>query len=77
MESFVLVVDTGSFSAVPRRLNVGQPAVSKMVTQLEERLGVKRDLPRNCGLAWRAVGVPAVPVDKARMRTCVTPEHCA
>ena len=41
MEAFVLVVDTGSFSAAARRLNVGQPAVSKMVAQLEERLGVK------------------------------------
>jgi DNA-binding transcriptional LysR family regulator len=41
MEAFVVVVDTGSFSAAARRLNVGQPAVSKMVAQLEERLGVK------------------------------------
>lgn len=41
MEAFVLVVDTGSFSAAARRLNVGQPAVSKLVAQLEERLGVK------------------------------------
>ena len=37
----MLVVDTGSFSAAARRLNVGQPAVSKLVAQLEERLGVK------------------------------------
>jgi DNA-binding transcriptional LysR family regulator len=41
MEAFVLVVDSGSFSAAARRLNVGQPAVSKLVAQLEERLGVK------------------------------------
>jgi DNA-binding transcriptional LysR family regulator len=41
MEAFVLVVDTGSFSAAARRLNVGQPAVSKLVAQLEDRLGVK------------------------------------
>jgi DNA-binding transcriptional LysR family regulator len=41
MEAFVIVVDTGSFSAAARRLNVGQPAVSKMVAQLEDRLGVK------------------------------------
>jgi DNA-binding transcriptional LysR family regulator len=41
MEAFVLVVDTGSFSAAARRLNIGQPAVSKMVAQLEDRLGVK------------------------------------
>jgi DNA-binding transcriptional LysR family regulator len=41
MEAFVLVVDSGSFSAAARRLNVGQPAVSKLVAQLEDRLGVK------------------------------------
>jgi DNA-binding transcriptional LysR family regulator len=39
MEAFVLVVDTGSFSTAARRLNVGQPAVSKLVAQSEERLG--------------------------------------
>jgi DNA-binding transcriptional LysR family regulator len=41
MEAFVVVVDTVSFSAAARRLNIGQPAVSKLVAQLEERLGVK------------------------------------
>ena len=41
METFVLVADTGSFSAAARRLNVGQPAVSKSIAQLEARLGVK------------------------------------
>jgi DNA-binding transcriptional LysR family regulator len=41
METFALVVQTGSFSAAARRLGVGQPAVSKSIAQLEERLGVK------------------------------------
>ena len=41
METFVRVVETGSFSAAARALNVGQPAVSKAVAQLEERLGVR------------------------------------
>lgn len=41
MEAFVLVVDTGSFSVAARRLKVGQPAVSKLIAQLEDRLGVK------------------------------------
>jgi DNA-binding transcriptional LysR family regulator len=40
MQTFVRVIDTGSFSAAARQLRVGQPAVSKMVAQLEERLGV-------------------------------------
>lgn len=41
METFVRVVETGSFSAAARSLNVGQPAVSKTVAQLEQRLGVR------------------------------------
>src|ERR1700678_3570020 len=40
MQTFVTVIDTGSFSAAARQLQVGQPAVSKVVAQLEERLGV-------------------------------------
>ncbi len=34
-------MDTGSFSATARHFNIGQPAVSKAVAQLEEWLGVK------------------------------------
>jgi DNA-binding transcriptional LysR family regulator len=41
METFLRVVDTGSFSSAARQLRVGQPAVSKTVAQLEDRLGVK------------------------------------
>jgi DNA-binding transcriptional LysR family regulator len=41
METFVRVVETGSFSAAARQLRVGQPAVSKTVAQLEDRLGVQ------------------------------------
>ncbi len=41
MTTFIRVVDTGSFSAAARQINVGQPAVSKMIVQLEERLGVR------------------------------------
>lgn len=41
METFVRVVETGSFSAAARILNVGQPAVSKTIAHLEERLGVR------------------------------------
>lgn len=38
MATFIRVVDTGSFSAAARQLNVGQPAVSKIVAQLESWL---------------------------------------
>jgi DNA-binding transcriptional LysR family regulator len=41
METFIRVVDTGSFSGAARHLRVGQPAISKTIAQLEERLGVK------------------------------------
>lgn len=41
LEIFVRVVDTGSFSAAARHFDIGQPAVSKAVAQLEEWLGVK------------------------------------
>jgi DNA-binding transcriptional LysR family regulator len=40
MATFVRVVETGSFSAAARQLNVGQPAVSKTIAQLESRLQV-------------------------------------
>lgn len=57
METFVLVVDTGSFSAAARRLNVGQPAVSKLVAQLEESLGVKLLVRTTRGLTATEAGV--------------------
>ncbi len=41
MEMFVRVIDSGSFSAAARYLNMGQPAVSKMIASLEDRLGVR------------------------------------
>lgn len=41
METFVSVVDSGSFSAAARLLNVGQPAVSKSIAQLEDYLGIQ------------------------------------
>jgi len=40
METFVHVVDTGSFSGAARLLKIGQPSVSKTIAQLEQRLGV-------------------------------------
>jgi DNA-binding transcriptional LysR family regulator len=50
MEAFVTVVDTGSFSAAARRLKLGQPAVSKAVAQLEDRLGARLLLRSTRGL---------------------------
>jgi len=50
MDAFVRVVDTGSFTAASRQLRVGQPAVSKIVAQLEEHVGVKLLLRTTQGL---------------------------
>ncbi len=46
LETFRKVIEHGSFSAAARALGVGQPAVSKQVRALEQRLGV-RLLERN------------------------------
>jgi DNA-binding transcriptional LysR family regulator len=59
MEMFVRVVEAGSFSAAARDLDMGQPAVSKMIAGLEGRLGVRllvrstrRLSPTEAGLAF-------------------------
>ena len=57
MEAFVLVVDSGSFSAAARRLDVGQPAVSKLVARLEDRLGVKLLVRTTHGLTATEAGL--------------------
>lgn len=56
METFVRVVETGSFSAAARGLNVGQPAVSKSVAQLEAWLGVRLLMRSTRGLAPTEAG---------------------
>ncbi|VVE87208.1 LysR family transcriptional regulator [Pandoraea bronchicola] len=50
METYVSVVEAGSFSAAAKRLKLGQPAVSKSVAQLEARLGVRLLLRSTRGL---------------------------
>ncbi len=56
METFVRVVETGSFSSAARYLRVGQPAVSKTVAQLEARLGVKLLTRSTRGLSTTEAG---------------------
>jgi DNA-binding transcriptional LysR family regulator len=41
MDAFIRVVDAGSFSGAAKQLRIGQPAVSKAIVQLEERLSVR------------------------------------
>jgi DNA-binding transcriptional LysR family regulator len=56
MEAFVRVMETGSFSEAARQLHVGQPAVSKTIAQLEDRLGVKLLLRSTRGLSPTEAG---------------------
>jgi len=56
METFVCTVETGSFSAAARRLDVGQPAVSKAIAQLEERLQTRLLLRSTRGLSTTEAG---------------------
>ena len=56
METFVRVVETGSFSATARLLNVGQPGVSKTVAELEQRLGVRLLMRSTRGLSPTEAG---------------------
>lgn len=67
MLTFVRVVETGSFSAAARMLRIGQPAVSKSVAALEERLGVRllarstrRLMPTDAGQAFYERAVRAI-----------------
>ncbi|MGO4128676.1 LysR substrate-binding domain-containing protein [Inquilinus sp. YAF38] len=56
MEVFVRVMETGSFSEAARQLLIGQPAVSKTVAQLEDRLGVRLLLRSTRGLTPTEAG---------------------
>ena len=41
MQAFVAVMESGSFSLAARRLGLGQPAISKSIAQLEQRLDTR------------------------------------
>src|SRR6202162_1741847 len=41
MQMFVRVIEKGSFSAVAKERGIGQPAVSKQVSALEDELGTE------------------------------------
>jgi DNA-binding transcriptional LysR family regulator len=56
MEAFVRVIETGSFSGAARQLRLGQPAISKTIAQLEERLGVRLLLRSTHGLTPTEAG---------------------
>ncbi len=57
MTTFVRVVEAGSFSGAARLLNVGQPAVSKTVAQLEGQLQVSLLVRSTHGLSPTEAGL--------------------
>lgn len=57
IETFVRVMETRSFTAAARIQNIGQPAVSKAVAQLEEWLGVRLILRSTRGLTPTDAGL--------------------
>ena len=57
MEAFVRVIEAGSFSAAAKQLRLGQPAVSKTIAQLEDRLGVRLLLRSTHGLTPTGAGL--------------------
>jgi DNA-binding transcriptional LysR family regulator len=57
MQALVRVVEAGTFSGAARLLNVGQPAVSKVVAQLEAELGVQLLLRTSRGLTPTEAGL--------------------
>lgn len=56
METFVRIIEAGSFSGAAKQLHVGQPAVSKTIAQLEDRLGVRLLLRSTHGLRATEAG---------------------
>jgi DNA-binding transcriptional LysR family regulator len=56
METFVRVIEAASFSGAAKQLRVGQPAVSKTIAQLEDRLGVRLLLRSTHGLTPTEAG---------------------
>jgi DNA-binding transcriptional LysR family regulator len=57
MTTFVRVVETGSFTGAARQLGVGQPAVSKTIALLEQRLQVRLVVRSTQGLAPTDAGL--------------------
>jgi DNA-binding transcriptional LysR family regulator len=57
MTAFVRVVETGSFSQAARRIGVGQPAISKTIAQLEDRLQVRLLVRSTHGLSPTDAGL--------------------
>jgi DNA-binding transcriptional LysR family regulator len=53
IDAFIRVVDSGSFSCAAKQLRMGQPAVSKTIVQLEQRLSARLLLRRPFRISHR------------------------
>lgn len=77
MEAFIRVVDAGSFSATAKQMRVGQPAISKTIAQLEERLGVRLLLRSTRGLTPTEAGRAFYERAKRSLEEVEEAEHAA
>ncbi len=75
METYVSVVEAGSFSAAAKRLKSGQPAVSKSIAQMEERLGVRLLLRSTRGLTVTDAGLRFYEHAKRAIEEVALAEH--
>lgn len=75
--TFVRVIETGSFSTAARSLGVGQPAVSKAIATLEERLAVRLLLRSTRGLTATDAGEAFYERAKRVMLEVEQAEHAA
>ena len=58
MQVFVRVIEKGSFSAVAKERGIGQPAVSKQISALEDELGtelIRRTYSISRTLRWTGI----------------------
>ena len=56
MQTFVRIIEKGSFSAVARERGIGQPAVSKQISALEDELGTELLLRASRSIALTDAG---------------------
>ena len=75
--TFVRVIETGSFSTAARSLGMGQPAVSKAIATLEERLAVRLLLRSTRGLTPTDAGEAFYERAKRVMLEVEQAEHVA
>ncbi|MNS82883.1 HTH-type transcriptional regulator DmlR [compost metagenome] len=77
IETFIKVIETGSFSTAARSMGVGQPTVSKAIATLEQRLSVRLLLRSTRGLTPTDAGEAFYQYAKRIMLDVEEAEHVA